>query len=186
MSKNYSLSGYDNDSYMCSSTDRVFEEMESLEVCPKCGYRTDFEYINKNFRVKRRTNDISYTYDGYCIVSLKFKEACERAHLQSVQFTKLPGDKEYFHLKSACIVEFDTEKRKTRFENKCEECGNYESTVGATPAFIKGELASDICRTDIMFGSGNAKHPMILISEKAKEVFEREKLNGVLAEEVRT
>ena len=186
MSKSYSLSGYDNDSYMCSSANRVFEGIEGLEVCSKCGYRTDFEYINKKFRVKRRTNDISYTYDGYCIVSLKFKEACERAHLKGVQFTKLPGDKEYFHLKSNCIIEFDTASRKTRFENKCELCGNYESIVGATPAFIKGDLESDICRTDIMFGSGNTKHPMILISEKVKEVFEREKLNGVLAEEVRT
>ncbi|MCU7845078.1 MAG: hypothetical protein KZQ93_14710 [Candidatus Thiodiazotropha sp. (ex Monitilora ramsayi)] len=160
--------------------------MEDLEVCPKCGYRTDFDYINKKFRVKRRTNDISYTYDGYCVVSLKFKETCERAHLQGMQFNQLPSDKDYYVLKSTCVVKFDTERRKTRFESKCEFCGNHESIVGSTPAFIKSELNSDICRTDVMFGSGNEKHPMILVSEKAKEVLEREKLNGVLVEEVRT
>ena len=186
MSESYSLSGYDNDSFMCSSTDRIFENMEGLEVCPACGYRTNFSYINSEFRVKRRTNDISYTYDGYCIVSLKFKEACERELFQGLQFIHLPSDKEYFYLDPSCVVEFDTEKRKTRFENKCEVCGNFESVAGATPAFIKGELTADICRTNIMFGSGNAKHPLILASKKAKETFEREKLKGVTLEEVRT
>lgn len=186
MSKSYSISGYDNDSFMCSSVDRVFENTDGLEVCPACGYRTNFNYINSDFRVKRRTNDISYTYDGYCIVSLKFKEACERAHFKSLQFSQLPGDKEYFHLVPSCVVEFDTEKRNTRFKKKCETCGNFESVVGANPAFIKGELTSDICRTNILFGSGNAKHPLILVSSKVKETFEREKLKGVIFEESRT
>jgi len=185
MSKGFSLSGYDNDSFMCSSTDRVFEEMDGLEVCQKCGFRTDFNYINNRFYVKRGINDISYTFDGYCIVSLKFKEACERANFQGLQFVKLPSDSEYYCLVPSCVVEFDSEKRKTRFENKCEVCGNYEAVAGATPAFIKGELISDICRTDILFGSGNAKHPLILISDKAKNVFKREKLHGVITEEIR-
>jgi hypothetical protein len=186
MSQGYSLSGYDNDSFMCSSTDRVFDNMNGLEVCPKCGYRTNFNYINSEFRVKRRTNDISYTYDGYCIVSLKFKEACERAHFQGMQFVQLPSDSEYFYLMPSCVVKFDTEKRKTRFEKKCEVCGYYEAVAGATPAFIKEVLTADICKTDILFGSGNAKHPIVLITKKAKEVFEQEKLKGIIVEEIRT
>lgn len=186
MSQGYSLSGYDNDSHMCSSTDRVFDDVGGLAVCPRCGYRTDFNYINERFRVKRRTNDISYTYDGYCIVSLKFKEACERAHFQGLRFVQLPGDQEYFHLVPNCVVEFDSEKRKTKLVKKCEVCGNYEAVAGATPAFIKGELTADICKTDILFGSGNAKHPLILITKRAKEVFDREKLKGVIVEEIRT
>ena len=185
MSKGYSISGFDNDSFMCSSADRVFDEIGDIDVCPKCGYRTDFNYIYEKFRVKRRGNDISFTYDGYCIVSLKFKEACDRAGFEGIEFLGLPGDKEYYHLVPGCVVEFDCEKRKTRFENKCDVCGNYESVVGATPAFIKGELASDVCRTDILFGSGNAKKPIILISENAKKVFDREKLVGIFAEEIR-
>jgi hypothetical protein len=63
-------------------------------------------------------------------------------------------------------VENDAAQKAHRASHSCR--GNYESVAGATPAFIKGELTADICRTNIMFGSGNAKHPLILASKKSK------------------
>jgi hypothetical protein len=186
MIRAFTLSGYDNDSFMCSSTDRVFDYQPDLNLCPKCGYRTDFEYINSDFKVKRRTNDISYTYDGYCIVSLKFKEACVRYRFKSLLFVLLPGDNEYFHFIPSCVVEFDSEKRKTRFENKCQICGNYESITGATPAFIRSPLTAEICKSDLLFGSGNAKSPVLFVTEEAKINLERKKLKGLIFNKVRS
>lgn len=186
MTIGYSITASDNDSYMCSSCDKVHANMKGLSICAKCGYRTDFEYINKDFKVKKRIYDISYTYDGYCIVSIKFKEACLRAEFSGIDFIDLPNDKEFFYLKSNNVVKFDIEKRETRFENYCHACGNYGAIAGANPAFIKGKLSSDICRTDIMFGSGNEKHHLLLISSKAKDIVTREKIRGIYFEEIRT
>lgn len=175
----YTLFGPDNDSHMCASADRVFDGMQGLAVCAKCGYKTDIFYINPKFKVKRRVYDLSYTYDGYCIVSLRFREACLRAKLAGAAFHALPADSEFFVLEPTCIASFDYVRRGTRFEELCTACGYYGAVAGATPAFLKEPLASDVCRTDILFGSGNGRHPIIIVSEAARTVFAKEKLKGL-------
>jgi hypothetical protein len=73
----YSLSGPDNDSYMCGVA-AALNVVPGLPVCPECGYKTEFQFSNPSFIVKRRSYDFSTTYDGYYIVSLRFKEHCLR------------------------------------------------------------------------------------------------------------
>ncbi|MEE2732128.1 MAG: hypothetical protein VYA55_15025 [Pseudomonadota bacterium] len=176
----------DNDSHMCSSTDRVFENMVGLIVCESCGYRKDFEYVNDDFILKRKTYDLSGTYDGYYIASLKLKELTEKEEFNGVDFIPLKNEPEYFAMFVRNIVKFDTEKRKSRSENLCSSCGNYESFIGAKPAFLIERLPSDICRSDVIFGSGNSKHPLLFASQKFVDVVKREKLKGFRFEPVRT
>ena len=176
----------DNDSFMCSSADNVFEGLEGLAVCDACHYRTDFEYINEKFRLKRKTYYLSLTYDGYCIASRKFKELIEREKIKGIEFFSLKNEPEYFVMFVRNIVEFDTEKRECRREKLCSKCKNYESFVGATPAFLKEALPGALCRSDVLFGSGNEKSPLLFASQHILDVVMREKLKGIRFEQVRT
>lgn len=54
MTIGYELSGYDNDSYMTGSCNKLFH-LPFLPKCDKCGYRTDYRYTNKDFTLKRKT-----------------------------------------------------------------------------------------------------------------------------------
>jgi len=180
MNNGFSIGGYDNNSHMCATADKVFENMPGLETCLSCGFKIDFTYINKDFNLRKKVNDLSFTYDGYCIVSLKFKEACNRHNIAGADFIALPKENGYFFFRPNRIIEFDHQKRKTRFENMCEECGNYESVTGNKPAYIKGNLTAGFFRTDILFGSGNEKSPLIIVSEQIKYILEQEKIKGVI------
>jgi hypothetical protein len=50
----YEISGYDNDSYMMGSCDKLFPELADIPKCKKCGYRTDYRCTNKDFVLKRK------------------------------------------------------------------------------------------------------------------------------------
>lgn len=50
MTIGYEISGYDNDSYMTRSCDKLFHEIEHVPKCDKCGFRTDFRYNNLNLK----------------------------------------------------------------------------------------------------------------------------------------
>jgi hypothetical protein len=184
--KSFSVSVSDNDSFMCSSTDRVFDDVISVNVCPECHYRTNFEFVNQLFQLKRKTFDLSVTYDGYYIASLKFKEALNRDGITGIKFVAISKEPEFFVMFVSKVVPFDTEKRKSRAEKYCTVCGNYESIVGATPAFLKESPRFDLSRTDVAFGSGNAKHPLLIARETFVSLVKREKLKGLYFEPTRT
>ena len=177
----------DNDSHMCSSCDKVLRGMVGLPVCPGCGYRTDFEYLNSAFSIGRRTYDLSYTYDGYAIASLKFKEFCDRRGYHDVDFRPVQRDPTFFDLRPTRIVEFDASRRQTSFERLCSACGNYESVTGATPGFLVGvsePLGDGFYRTDLSFGSGNDKSPAIVVGPETKLKLLTEKLKGLTFSEI--
>lgn len=177
----YELSGADNDSHM-------YIDAEGMSVCDKCGYKTDFDYINPNLKIKRPFYDFSYTYDGCCIVSLEFKEYCKRADYSNIEFKKIPAEPLFFYFVVKKLLKFDVEKRKTRFENLCERCGNYESVVGANPAFLKDvekPLDDGFYRTDQEFGSGNEKNPLIIIGVETYKKMKKEKFKGIEADEIK-
>ena len=174
----------DNNSHMCSTTDAVFEELDCLAVCDFCNYRTDFEYINPAFKLGRRVYDLSSTYDGYYIASLKFKELIEREGIEGAEFVALVNEPEYFVLSVKLIAKFDVGRRECKAENYCSHCDSYESFIGATPAYLKEALPNDICRSDVVFGSGNEKSPLLFISSGFADLLKREKLTGIRLEKV--
>lgn len=175
----YSLSGSDNDSNMCGSADFVFGDIEGIPACPVCNYKTDLYFVNPSFRVQRRVYDLSSTYDGYDIASLRFKEVCQRLKLKGVEFLPLPSDPEFFVVKPTVLTLFDFVSRKTRFESLCAACGSYKAVTGATPAFLLSEPESDISGTDIVFGSGNSRSRVLITTESAKNKLITEKLTGL-------
>ena len=179
----YLITWPDNDSYMFSSW------VNNLEKCPKCGYFTDFFDVSPDFKVTKRMYDISYTYDDYCIVSRKFKEFCQRFNYSNINFIKLPNDKDFFFFLPNETLSFDSNKRNIRFENLCSYCNNYESVVGATPCFLKNTskpVSDNFYKTDILFGSGNEKSPLIIIGKETAERLKKEKFNNISFEEIKS
>jgi hypothetical protein len=126
MMQGYRLSVPDNDSYMLRGA-------TPHPACKLCGLVTNHKWIDPSFRLVRRQFDASYTYDGYLIVSDRFREIARTAGAQCVG---LPAEPTFFGLLADEVVAFDTARRGTRFENRCERCGRYRAVAGATPVFL--------------------------------------------------
>lgn len=176
----YKLSGADNDSYM-------YIDAVGLPLCKGCGYITDSEYVNPHLIINRKVYDFSYTYDGCCIVSLEFKEFCKRFKYPDVEFKEILSEPSFFYFIAKKLLTFDVDKRKTRFEKLCRVCGNYESVVGANPVFlraIKTPLGDGFYRTDQQFGSGNEKHPLIIVGVETYKKMKKEKFTGIYPKEI--
>lgn len=152
------------------------------QSCSECGYRTDFEFYDPDFTPVRTVFDCSSTYDNFVIVSLKFKEFCVRHGYTNIEFRPFAKTKKFYWLVAKNEVEFDSQRSKTRFMDYCEACGNYESVVGVTPAFLKGidkPLADGFYRTDLAFGGENAKTPVTIIGVETYEKMKKEKFKGI-------
>lgn len=143
-------------------------------TCETCGRKTDANYVHPKFRAKKRTWDISSTYDGYCIVSSRFRQFCEQQGWRGMQFVTLPSDNDFFVLRISKTLTFDAERRETRFEDPCPTCKSYFNVIGANPAYlhgIKSPIKEGFFRSDLEFGSGHEQHPLILIGvETAKKL----------------
>lgn len=170
----YELSGSDNDSYM-------FSDADTIEKCDSCKFRIDFLKYNPNYFEKKLVSDLSATYDGFCVVSQKFRDFCLRKKYENLDFERFSNDKFHFNLKINNVVDFDFERRNTRFEKKCAKCGNYESVIGANPVHlnISKPILSGIYRTDVFFASGNEKHPLIIVGLETKDEMTKERLVGL-------
>src|SRR5262249_31730646 len=75
-------------------------------TCPKCGSKTNPEYINPNFRPKKRRRDINSTYDGCIIVSKRFRQFCRRNRFKGLTFVRLPADKDFFVLRISSVLRY--------------------------------------------------------------------------------
>ncbi len=147
-------------------------------TCATCGRRSDPRFISPSFRVKRRTRDITSTLDGYTMVSTRFRDFCLRKELTGLEFARLPADPDFFVFRPRQRLRFDDERRRTRFEKPCPECGGFYNVIGGTPAFLVGvdaPIAEGFFRSDLEFGSGHTQHPLIIVgldtaSQLASEV----------------
>ena len=152
-------------------------------TCPVCGLpKNKLDHVDPELRVKRRNLDLSFTFDNLPVVSRKLKECCLRARLSGIDFVELESDPDFFILNPTGQFVFDTVARKTRFLNRCDACGQHESVVGALPAFLKdvpGPIADGVFRTDVEFGSGVERGPLLIVGARTRERFERENLVGL-------
>jgi hypothetical protein len=142
-------------------------------TCRTCGRKVDPAYVNPAFRVRRRTWDISATYDGYTLVSKRFRVLCERHRWSGVEFAALPADPDFFVLRVAPVVAFDAERRQTRFEQHCPTCDAFYAVVGATPVFLKNvtePLRGGFFRTDLEFACGPEQHPLTIVGIDVAQV----------------
>ena len=168
------LDGHDNDSYM-------LQGCSNLMRCSVCGELLQRPKVVDAFRlVKKR--DVSATYDGYMVVSQRFVDEWLRIGGDGLELTSLLEEPGYFVIDASQEVGFDSERRKTRFENYRPCCGRYHSVAGATPAFVKSPKdlpPTRATRTDVIFGSGDEKHPLIIIPLELGKALKRAKLSGL-------
>jgi hypothetical protein len=132
--------------------------------------------------LRKRRYDISETYDGVTVVTQRFKSVYMVGGLSGLSFRQLSNDTEYFAIQAVRSVPFDAERRRTRFLGLCPTCKRYESVIGATPGYIKtgyGVAGNEFVRTDLEFGSGDEKSPLLICGEHAAGVLRREKLRSV-------
>lgn len=135
-----------------------------------------------NFVIKKRRLDISITYDGMLIASQRFKSFYDANDLSGLVFRQLPGDRDFSAIHAVKVVEFDAERRKPRFITPCPRCGRFESVVSATPVFLKAGSeveGTEFVRTDLEFGSGDQKHPILICGQVAADSLSDAKLNGL-------
>lgn len=131
-------------------------------ACPACGLATARDWVDPAFRLTGSRLDASYTYDGYFVASERFVTVVGE---RSATFVDLPSEPGFFAVVPQVAVAFDSERRGTRFDDLCPTCGRYRSVAGATPAFLRldGPLPDVIVRTDVEFGSGDERHPLLLV-----------------------
>lgn len=122
----FSLSGPDNDSSMLVNA-------PASGRCASCGRLLDSGWIDPLFLIAERRFDLSFTYDGYCIVSERFRSVVAD---RGARYVPLPSEPSFFALFSRQRVPFDAARRQTRFTNRCSECGRWHDVAGATPAFL--------------------------------------------------
>lgn len=162
MNIGYVLSPPDNGDYM-------FYKLE-IDECTKYSNIYDINRVNSQFKLSKRKLNITETYDGYKIVSEKFKLFCEKERYENIEFVVLstPG---FYWFKVYNILEYDTEARHTRFINHNKDCDGYEEIIGATPVYLKNKvsLPDSFFRTDICFGSYHRKSPLYIVGEKTQQ-----------------
>lgn len=172
----YNLGGDFNGNHMFDLDD------PNLPICKKCGYVTNLDYISPLFKLKKQIYDISYTYDGRVIVSLKFKEFCLRHNYKGLEFRNLPNDPFFFVFVINNIVNYDTERKVLRFDKFCDECKRYKSITPGFPIFLKDAfkpLEDKFFATDVHFASGNEKSPLLIVGVDAYIKIKKEKFRGI-------
>jgi len=171
----YSLSVDDGDKYF-------FEAAPDTVFCPKCDSVIDDSYTPVTIGGLKKDLDCFSTYENRLIVSERFKAVCDRLNSNGLQFIQVNNAPILYWLKIIKSLEFDSIKRKTRFDGLCSLCNNYESIIGATPVYLKGvnyPIESGFYRTDLEFGSGREKSHLEIIGCETKNILERECLLGI-------
>ena len=194
----YLLSPHDNDSYMLGEDQRsaknpgpFYDWRFYLEgkihpaCCPTCGRKIDTDYLNSAFRVKRRRMDFSETYDGYTIVSKRFKAFCEAREL-GARFTPLPADPSFFWLRAKRIVKCDLRSGETERLNKCPRCHEYHDVVGTDSVLwgAKKPVAKGLYRSDLEFASGHEQSPLLVVDVGTAQQMKRMKFRGLELDEI--
>ncbi|MGA2837012.1 MAG: hypothetical protein ABSF84_10485 [Acidimicrobiales bacterium] len=168
--------------FLISADDNESSMLDGADVarCGTCSRVLEKPAINEGYRPPRDgLGDASYTYDGYLIVSSVLAGELEAHGASVVAIPSAPG---YSTVNPIERVAFDAERRKTRFEEFCNECRRYFSIVGAIPAFLAGASAAlpdRVVGTDIEFGSGDEQRPLLIVGPALGESLSSRGLSGL-------
>jgi hypothetical protein len=171
------LYGPDNNSFMY---------YDYPNCCIKCHY-TVRKSISPDFKLKRKQYDVSYTYDGYLIVSKKFKSFCEEKKYNNYIFHNLANEPDFFFLECLDIISLDYDRRKVKFIDLCEVCGRHAEVIGANPSYIENNFEmkeNTFYRSKFDFGSYNRKSPLIIIGNEMAEEMLKMKFKGLYFKDV--
>lgn len=194
----YQISGRDNDSYMLGEETRKAETPEEYEfydwrftfnggqhpaTCTKCGRKIDPNFVDPNFKLRKKRLDISTTYDGYTIVSERFKNFCMNENIDGIEFIKLPSQPGFYWFRLNRILVVDQEKSlELEFMYYCDVCNSYAGIFGASNLKFKNvsELIPEgIYRTDLEFAQAHEQSPMIISSVELGNLIKAQNFKGI-------
>ena len=144
-------------------------------LCEKC--KTRLEMIpNPNYRVRIKGRDFQNTYDGYYIVSERFKSFCEQNNYPDLEFTPVKTKNFYVFLPQGIYQMSHDLGIQYYTKNECcntfKEVGCYNRLFVRDKNYVQ-ENNDFIKRTDILYGSHSRKHYYIIIGidtfQKMKE-----------------
>ena len=198
----YLLSGPDNDSYMLGEETRkaTAEERDFFSwrfvkdgeqhpaTCPKCGRKIDPAYIDPDFRLSNKRLDFSSTYDGYTIVSNKFKAFCEGHEVKDIEFSVLPSQPRHYRFVAHNVLNIDTAgSRGLRFLYWCDICDKYAGVFGTANLRFEGvdsPITQGIFRSDLEFAQAHEQAPLIVVGVELTAAMKVAGLKGLCFEKV--
>lgn len=167
--------------YLISATDNdysYYEDAPESLFCPNCNsYLGEDGFFPKTLKISKLKKDFSFTNDNHLLLSEKAVEFFKKYKIKNITFKLVNSKPKLFVPIIENVIQFNVKKRKTRFEKLCKLCGNYESIVGLTPIFLHRPIINNelcIFKTDISFGSGREKSPVIIAGEKLAKLLKKE------------
>jgi hypothetical protein len=157
-------------------------------LCSVCGTCLNYEYGPEVLSIgPSRKYDVSSTLDLRLLFSTRFVQFCQDVLHSEDNFQLVRSQsRDYFYMMPSRVLEFDVQRRKSRFDKPCEKCGGYDSIVGARPVFLKIDkpLGPGFYRSDIPFGSGKSKAPLYFVGAEWAELLATQKFRGIRLDEI--
>lgn len=134
-------------------------------TCPIC-HNTVEKIPDSLYKVSKKRGDFFYTYDGFCIVSEKFKRFCDERGYPNLTFVTLTKSIGYYYFMPEDIYRLDCARSRIQFINKRDCCGSYDETIGSTlykASDFSMPTNDFICRSEYYFASYGCKFRLIII-----------------------
>lgn len=170
----YALTAADADGY-------YFENAPESTFCSSCSSCIRNDYYPTYLDIKNSKLDGSYTYDGQLLISKKVVDWCTKNEITGCDFIRVDTEKHLYTLKPGNTLSFDVIRREVIFDAFCGVCQQYEQIAGANPVFLKNindEIINGFNRTDVEFGSGREKSPLIILGIDTYKKFKKERFSG--------
>ena len=171
----------DNDSYMVGSCDRV-DPSSGVPVCSVCGYRTDPDFTDPAFRLRKKQFDVSSCYDGAIIVSDRFRSTYESLAGSNMRFVMLPVTPGFYHLKCDQPIALDYPAMGTVRSRPCSGCGRHLDVIGYSHIALLGTShisSNELTLSDWCFGSNNEASRLVICGARLAEALQSVGIKGV-------
>lgn len=129
MSGQYSL-------VICADNDSYWVSDRSAFCCDLCGSKRGRDIPSEDFYLKKKSYDLSITYDGFYIASDRFRKACIESCIEGVSFVQLAEDQRYpmdfYRMEISGRLTVDISRAQPEVGPPCKLCGQ--------PGFIVAPL----------------------------------------------
>ena len=150
-----------------------------LGICPECGNKIE-DIPNLSAKIKRRRGNLFCTYDGFHLVSQRFKDFCEKRGYPDLEFKEMTRMKGlyYFLPQREFELKSKTLRWSGRFHFEC--CGAYDELVTEKKYSLQRAdnftLPSDdfIYRSNFRFSSSYRKGYLIIVGLQTMKALEDE------------
>ncbi len=160
-------------------------------LCTCCGRILKRFDVPASPRIKNKSLDISKTYDGYLLLSIRARSFFEDLLPDRMKFGA-PSPAQGLSVvdyESFEPIEVDQKKAKTTVGKFCQECRRYGEVLYGTlpgqsprpaPLAFETELhGTGLYRTDLEFGTTHGQSPQLIAGEEAAKALMREHLSGL-------